>query len=63
VGVSVLVKAARGIEQHRPEEPSFSQSDPKPAAEVDLGGEKHLRKGLESLSRSSRITVDLHGVR
>ena len=35
--VAVLEEAARGIEQHRPEEPSFPQSDPKPTAEIDLG--------------------------
>jgi len=61
--VAVLVEAARGIEQHRPEEPSLSQGDAKPATEIDLGWKNDLRKGLEGLSRPGCITVDLHGVR
>jgi hypothetical protein len=59
----MLVEAARGIEQHRPEEPSFSQSDPKPAAKIDLGRENDLREGLEGLGCPGGITVDLHDVR
>ena len=63
VCVPVLVEAGRRIEQDRPEEPSFPQSDPKPTPEVDLGGENDLRKGVESLSLPSCVTVELHGVR
>jgi hypothetical protein len=60
---SVLMKAACRVEQHRPEQPSLPQSDPKPTPELDLGGENDFRKGLKSLSRPGCIMVDLHGVR